>query len=195
MSGQSTISDFLARKVRLHLSSFDYIDEHRTGLQEARNSGKLQELEFEGEMDCLDEQCQPILDELRVLKKQEHSFNLDLSDWCEEHQAKRSKNIEEPSVDFFERAYAAVMVRRVMANAKQKGRSKFDQLKFRKVVIKHLNAEHESDPGLVWCHLTGWLESDRIKAAYLVPKCMKGDELTHLFGDGEVILSAPTNGK
>ncbi|EEQ28727.1 uncharacterized protein MCYG_01546 [Microsporum canis CBS 113480] len=47
----------------------------------------------------------------------------------------------------------------------------------------------------VWCHLTGaWYTAKYVRAANLVPKTPRGDELKHLFGVGEVFLEDPRNG-
>jgi hypothetical protein len=40
-----------------------------------------------------------------------------------------------------------------------------------------------------------WWDSKSVKAAHLVLKSLLGDELSYLFGVGEVILSNPRNGK
>lgn len=194
MSGDSAVSEFLAQKIRLHRSSMEYIRDYQNGLSEARSSENLQQQQYDDEMNALSKESEPILEELRLLEKQERTLGLDITEWCEDNGMKRQKTSDEPPLGFMQRAYAAVMVPRVMANAKQ-NRTKFDHTKFRKDVIKYLHAQDESIPCFVWCHVTGWTQSDRIKAAHLVPKCLKGDELTHLFGVGEVVLSDPSNGK
>lgn len=79
---------------------------------------------------------------------------------------------------------------------------KLEKAQFCKDVIEHLNAAYKLEqPGstkkvlLVWCHLTGWQQPELVKAAHIVPKYLHGDELVHLFGDKEIVLSSPLNGK
>ncbi|PGH12241.1 hypothetical protein AJ79_04421 [Helicocarpus griseus UAMH5409] len=120
------------------------------------------------EMTKLDICYEPVFSELRVLKKQHRGLEQDIE---EDVEHKRPKFSQKPSVTFFERAYTSAIVCRVMGASKQKGK-KFDHSSFRRSVVEYLEAD--KDP-------TGNGRSPH------------GDELTHLFGVGEVVLSDPRN--
>lgn len=186
MSADSTVSNFLERKIRLHKSSIEYIRSYQDGLREALMSDKLRPLQYEREMAELDEESEDTRHELQIFERQGRTLGLDIEEWYDSHATKRQKTSSEPSTEFMERAYGAVMVPRIMANAKQN--RKFNKTKFRSEVIQFYNADG-------WCHISGGQDDKYIRAAHLVPKCLRGDELTHLFGAGEVVLSDPSNGE
>ncbi|RMJ23805.1 hypothetical protein PHISP_05326 [Aspergillus sp. HF37] len=196
LSMNSKVSDFLEQKIRLHRASIDYIRDYSDGLRHAMSSNQLRKEDYEREMMDIDRQIEPVVEELKVLNGQRRTLELDLAESYEDSgkKLKRQRVSPEPSVEFMEQAYASTVVSRVMAASKQKSR-RFDQSQFRKDVIKYLNADADPEgSGRVWCHLSGWLPKQRVKAAHLVPKCLRGDELTFLFGVGEVVLSDPRNG-
>lgn len=129
------------------------------------------------------------------MKKQRRTLEQDVED---AHEAqKRQKMSREPSIEFMERAYTSTIVTRVnmLATGNTKTRS-FDQGTFKKAVVEYLHAGgEEGGAERIWCHLTSWWDPDDVKAAHLIPKTLQGDEWTHLFGVGEVVLSDPKNGK
>jgi hypothetical protein len=102
----------------------------------------------------------------------------------------------EPNIGLLERAYASTIVPRVMgASAKQK-KSSFNQSEFRKRVIDFYKAAMDmEDHKMAYCHLAGWCPSEQVKAAHLVPKSLSGEEIAHLFGSDEVVITDPRNGK
>jgi hypothetical protein len=197
LSMESKVSDFLEQKIRLHRASIDYMRDYAHGLRHAMSEDQLRKDEYDQEMTDVDKEIEPAVRELSALHAQRRTMEQDLVQSYEDSgpKPKRQRGYPEPSPEFMERAYASTVVSRVMAASKQK-RRRFDQSQFRKDVIKHLDAD--TDPEgcqRVWCHLSGWLPKERIKAAHLVPKCLHGDELTFLFGVGEVVLSDPRNGR
>ena len=199
LSVDSNVSDFLEKKIILRKSSLEYINTYWSGLYDALNARKLQGTEYYQEMQHIDKKQKPILEELEILEQQSRMLSQDIieqyHDSAEEESQKRRKTDAEPSLEFMERAYSSTIVGRVMAACKQ-GPGNFNQSKFRKEVLRFYNAN--SDPShtrRVWCHLTGWATSKNVKAAHLVPRSLRGDELQYLFGDGRVILKDPKNGK
>jgi hypothetical protein len=97
---------------------------------------------------------------------------------------KRRGNENEPGLDFFERAYAATIIPKIMsATAKHKKR-RFDTSEFRGNVLTAYNAVTvKGGAQLAWCHITGeWYEGDVVKAAHLVPKSLHPREVGYLFG-------------
>lgn len=200
LSMESRVSEFLESKVELLQAEVDYLHDYQHGLRLAVASEKLALGSYREEMERLDNTYLPVLDELKTIKKQRKTLEGDMEDDLElpidpDDDTKRSKLDPEPNVDFMERAYASTMVARIMsATANQKQR-RFDQSKFKKDVAAYLHAHDPDDPDTLWCHLTGWKYQGVVKAARLVPKALKGDELAHLFGVDEIVLSNPKNGK
>lgn len=97
-----------------------------------------------------------------------------------------------PDVSFLEMAYNDTLLTRVFwASAKQRN-SKFDQKAFRNYVMDYYGANYADG---AYCHLTGWHSTKVVKTAYLVSQGLDGDEVSYLFGVGELVLSDPRNGK
>ena len=185
----TTVSDFLEEKICEYQQTINYLDVYKAGLIEARSSDKLKSSDFNKEIT-------PVLDEysktcrtLKTLKRQKRFLEEDLTD--ELNSSKRLKTDLEPDFDFLERAYTSTVVPRVMGMAKQQ-KSSLNQDRFRKDVIRFYRAQiGESN---LWCHLTGWHQSNMVKAAHLVPKSLSQEELSYLFGVREVPYDA-RNGK
>ena len=75
------------------------------------------------------------------------------------------------------------------ASAKQK-RHNFNQGAFRKGVFEFYSTTRDVDgTKFEYCHLCGWLPEKMVN-----PKSLVGDELSYLFGEGEVVLMNPRNG-
>jgi hypothetical protein len=102
----------------------------------------------------------------------------------------KKNRFHEPDLSFFERAYTDSIVPRVMGASAKQRKNHFRQDKFKSDLLKYYGAVKGIGSGkAAWCHLTGWWDSKFVKAAHLVPKSLSGDELSYLFGVGEVILS------
>lgn len=189
----TTVSDFFEDKICEYQHAIDYLDVYKAGLIEARSSNKLKAGEFNREMapilDTYSKTCQ----NLKILKRQKRFLEDDLME--ELDSGKRLKGDLEPDFDFLERAYTSTIMPRVMSMAKQQ-KTSFSQHRFRKEVIRYYKAEmSEPNHEGVWCHLTGWHESNVVKAAHLVPKSLSEEELSYLFGvRGEISYDA-RNGK
>lgn len=197
LSVDSSVSDFLERKIRLHRASVEYFREYKNGLLQLRSSNQLGEKDFCAEMGDAEKEILPAAEELKVLRRQRRTLASDMEESCEDSitEPKRPNLALEPSFEFLERAYTSTMVSRVMASSKQK-RSRFNQAQFRKDVIKYLNADPDPEnSGRIWCHLDGWLISKYVKAAHLVPKSLRGEEVAFLFGGDDLELANPRNGK
>jgi hypothetical protein len=194
ISMESTVSEFLEKKSQVFASDLDYYRVYQDGLRHALSTEKLSSQDYQKEMYELDENYKLVLDELRVLKKQRRTLEQDFED-AYDYQ-KHRKLSHEPNIEFMERAYAATMISRVMAASSKQKKRHFDQSKFRRDVVTYLDAARDpAGHGRLWCHLSGWHPEKAIKAAHLVPKSLRGDELAFLFGVGEVVLSNPKNGK
>lgn len=120
-----------------------------------------------------------ISQELTLLLNQQKIISEDMED--EIVVKRRRTNIDEPDIQFFERAYAATIVPKVMgATACQKKR-RFDTSRFKKAVLNAYNAARvESGAQFAWCWT--WYETSVVRAAHLVPKSLNPREVAYLFG-------------
>ncbi|EEQ32089.1 hypothetical protein McanCB56680_005637 [Microsporum canis] len=192
---ETSVSEFLERKIDALTAGLDYYEEYQNGLRSALNRKDLTEEDYRNELITLDKQYTPAIRELKIIKRQFRTIEADVEEE-REVDLKRQKCAKDANLDFLERAYTATMVTRVMGASSLKSSSSFSQKEFRKGVIKYLGAKNDSEgTERAWCHITGmWHDSDNIKAAHIVPKALRGDELKHLFGVGEVVLEDPRNG-
>ncbi|KOS39279.1 hypothetical protein ACN38_g9889 [Penicillium nordicum] len=130
---------------------------------------------------------------LSILKRQRDLLVEDLEDAVE---SKRQR-LHQPSDDgLLERAYRDTIIPRVMnASAKQRAKP-FDQSRFKKEVNQYYGITEHCQHNMSWCQALGLMKPKaHVKAAHLVPKSLTADEVAHLFGVGEVVLSDPRNGK
>lgn len=86
-------------------------------------------------------------------------------------------------------------MQRVMAATAKLSKEKFLTSDFRKNVEDYYGAAALMD-GVkkVDCPLAGWIESAYAKCAYVVPRILSSDELSHLYGVGDLHLLHPRNG-
>jgi hypothetical protein len=194
MSAASTsVSDFLEAKIKGYQTELDYLEAYKESLIAARESETITTDQYKESSDEAFQSFYQVSQDLRVLKRQHKIIKEDLEDEI----VKRQRNDNnEPGIDFLERAYADTIVPRVMGSvSKQKKQKKFNQSAFRKAVLKYYSAGDE-EKGVAYCHLLGWEPKERVKAAHLVPKCLSGNEIAHLFGTKyfDVKLD-PRNGK
>lgn len=198
MSGLSTVSnvsDYLEKKLLSLQSEAEYHQCVQEELRHAKSTEILDAQDYDSQMESVDEELKPIWSEVRVLKRQKRLTEQEMEDNVQIIK-RRNLNIA-PSIELLERAYTTTMLTRVMSACKQKKRN-FNQSQFRKDVIERYDAAFLKSHGgyaLVWCHLTEWHPPEVIKAAHLVPKNLRGGELLHIFGEDEVVLSDPANGK
>ena len=175
----------------------DHTKDYQEGLREALAVGRLTLSQYNQEVEALDHDYEPVMQEIKTLKDQKKILLEDVEEAYEVQRKryKESNEQNEPDVSFLERAYTSVMVAKVMsASAKQK-KTKFDQSKFKRDVLSYYNAFcNLNGMPSAYCHVTGWHDITNVKAAHLVPKSLHSDELEFLFGVRELVLLDPRNG-
>jgi hypothetical protein len=182
----SSVADFLQEKTKSNRYDYDYLAAQIRGLQSARETKFLDGRQYGKEAAPLFDRQSEIGRELTLLTNQQKVISEDIED--EVAVKKRRGNDDEPDIEFFERAYAATIVPKIMsATASQLQnlkRRRFDTTRFREAVLGAYNAENiEAGGQLAWCHISGdWYESDLVKAAHLVPKILSPGEFAYLFG-------------
>lgn len=188
MKSSRSVSDFLEEKVKAFNCELEYIECAKAHLNEARDSGIVSAEEYVEALEpFLADSTQTARQKALILRQRK----IIEDDLTEEVEANKRARRGEPSIEILERAYANTVVRKVMHATANQPKSKFNQSKFRKEVAKYYGVAEDTG----YCHLTGYWESGVVKAAHLVPKSMKADELCDLFGVGELVLSDPRNGK
>ena len=187
----STVSEFLEDRIKSNEFEMDYLKTYQEGLHVAHTGEKITSEQFQTEMGTVLGNFCSVNKNLRVLKRQRKIIEEDIEDEVEHHKRERGED-QEPDVSFLERAYTNTIVPRVMGASAKQRKSKFDQKAFRTDVMEYYGAQHGE---AAYCHLTGWHYSKAVKAAHLVPKSLNGDEVSYIFGVGELVLSDPRNGK
>ncbi|KAK2812582.1 hypothetical protein FQN50_001226 [Emmonsiellopsis sp. PD_5] len=197
-TASSTISEFLENRVKICQLQMDYFASYQDGMKEALQKKEVSEDDYHEEVGQLDQQYEPIVQELKVLARQRKFLEEDIEEGvCIQAKRLKTEKANDAGAELIERAYVSALVSKVMtATAKQKKR-KFDQSKFRKDVLEYYGAARQAKAEAereAYCHLTGWWLADDIKAAHLVPESLSGDELSFLFGVREAVLSDCKNG-
>ncbi|KAJ5237900.1 hypothetical protein N7489_007991 [Penicillium chrysogenum] len=166
-SVESTASDFLATKVAQLEDESHYIAEIKAGLDEANASMALENTEYR-------RQIEPLMNRLRSTTS-------------------TLRAMTPPDEGLLERAYRDTIVTRVMrADGKQQALD-FNQKKFKDQVNKYYNVS--TVPNKTYCHVLGlYVNKKDVKAAHIVPKSMDREELGHLFGDQDAVVTLPQNG-
>ncbi|KAL8697688.1 MAG: hypothetical protein Q9201_007003 [Fulgogasparrea decipioides] len=184
----SSVDEFLSSKVEDISLDIEYAHTLLKGIQESFDDKLIPENILQDAKQSIQYNEARGERELVVLKRQRKIVKEDMEDLT-------------PSFSTLEDAYTSVIVSKTLAaQANKKKGEIFDQCGFRASVIEYYNAGRrvavkDNEPyDEVFCHLTGWQDAKNIKAARIVPKSLKGDELSYLFGVGEVILSDPRNG-
>jgi hypothetical protein len=155
------------------------------GLQAVREADGLDGKQYAKAASPFFKQSSEINKELNLLKKQWKIIFEDMEDAIVVK--RRRDNRDEASVDFLERAYVSTIVPKVMNAIAHKKKQNFKGSIFRNNVLKAYNAlENRKGLESAWCHLTGWWDKKLVKAAHLVPKCLKPAEISFLFGVQEV---------
>ena len=192
-TASSTVSEFLEEKIKLCQGELDYMKSYKEGLHEAKCSEKLDRHRHQEELDRVLANYQPRSEELKILKRQRRIVHDDLEDEIAGSKRPREEG-NDPDVGFLERAYTNAIVPRIMSATSKQKKSKFRQSEFKRAVLDYYGARDEGCES-IWCHLTGWREPEMVKAAHLVPKSLSGEEISYLFGVGEIVLYDPRNGK
>lgn len=187
----STVSEFLEGKIKSNELEMDYLKTYQEGLYIAHRGEKITSEQFQAEIGTVLGNFRWAHQYLGFPKRQRKIIEEDIEDEIENHKREWSED-KEPDVSFLERAYTNTIVTRVMGASAKQRKSKFDQKAFRTDVMEYYGAQ---DGDAAYCHLTGWHYSKAVKAAHLVPKSLNGDEVSYIFGVGELVLSDPRNGK
>ncbi|KAJ5578387.1 uncharacterized protein N7459_007351 [Penicillium hispanicum] len=190
-SAASMASDFLDAKIAALEDETAYIECVKNGLTEAAVAGRVKDPVLQSELAPLINRMRSTVSTLSILKRQRILLVEDLEDAVE---SKRQR-LRRPSDDgLLERAYRDTIIPRVMnASAKQRAKP-FDQSRFRKEVNQYYGIKEHCEHNTSWCQVLGlMIPKSNVKAAHLVPKSFTADEVAHLFGVGEVVLSDPRN--
>jgi hypothetical protein len=94
---------------------------------------------------------------------------------------RRRPNIDEPDIQFFERAYAATIVPKAMGATAHQKKRRFDTSRFKKAVLNIMQQELSSGRSLHGATSLGRGMSV-VRAAHLVPKSLNPREVAYLFG-------------
>lgn len=186
-STASNTSEFLEAHIQCVETQITYLEKSRIFLRESLESRAIEHSTWNEVMGGADSDRREIEDEYVILKRQKKIIREDLEDGL----------IKDTT---FEDAYISVLTDKVMLTSTkvQKIRSqekeKFDQSNFKKEVLKYYDAIR--DDGDIYCPLTGaWHPEDLVKTAHIVPKSLESEELSYLFGVGDLMLREPRNGK
>lgn len=169
-----------------------YIEAIKAGLEEASVKGVLADNDYRKELAPYLNRVRSTKSTLQVLKRQRNVIEDDLKETME---VEKRRRVRPPFDDgLLARAYRDTILTRVMsAEGKQKGRH-FDQSAFKKEVNSYYSVVSPSNDQQIWCHVLGMFVGKKmIKAAHLVPKSLDREELAHLFGDRDTVISLPQN--
>jgi leucyl aminopeptidase len=185
-SNSSTISEFLDAKVREFELDIEYTSHYRTVLRKAYEKKKISEKNWNRMRKTISKKEKKHKKEYVTLKRQRKLIEEDMED----------ANIHQTT----QRAYAISMVNRVkispQISSKERTAKKHIQEGFRRDVINYYAAEKITEGHkLCYCVVSGrWYVPGEVKAAHIVPKSLESDELSYLFGAGEMNLSDARNG-
>lgn len=189
----SNASDFLAEKIKACQSTVDYWEDYGAGLREAKDDQSISTDVYKTEINRMLDSYKPAVEELDMLRKQHKILLEDIED--ESDAVKRQNAQEEPSVDFYQRAYTSIMIPRIMGATAKQRKGKFNQGDFKKAIVDYYSAV-DKPKERSYCHLMGWLDMSAVKCAHLVPKLLSGPELAFIFGvEQDDVLYNPRNGK
>ncbi|KAL8686324.1 MAG: hypothetical protein Q9218_007185 [Villophora microphyllina] len=185
ISADSTTQEFLTAKEQDTDLDIQFTDNLMHGFMEALQDGLITKKDYDDAMKGVGPHNTQKRNESVVLKRQKKFLTEDLDEM-------------RPNYEKIRDAYAKVIVNKVMASTAFPKKKKSNQQKFRKDVLKYYQASRKTqsdkrEPDEAYCALTGWQAKSRVKAAHIVPKALKGDELSYLFGVGEAVLSDPRN--
>ncbi|KAF9253734.1 hypothetical protein DTO027I6_2749 [Penicillium roqueforti] len=193
MTTTRSVSEFLEGKIRDYRMDLDYISCAHDGLLEVLDNEKITTSEFITALKPLMTSARRTSDHLKFLSNQRKAIQDDL----EELPPVKRQRQGELDVEFLERAYTATICPKVMsAGAKvpkerdEYGRS-FNASNFKRDVCLYYDIPKDEFEG--HCHVIGSTDAKSIKAAHLVPKSLRGDEIAHLFGVGAIVSSDPRN--
>ncbi|EFE42107.1 hypothetical protein TRV_03148 [Trichophyton verrucosum HKI 0517] len=184
-SSASTSSNFLATKIDALESEVDYIEDCKTAIHDLSRLGRLPPLVALDTIKDLALASMPLNREIRVIKRQKKLVQEDME-------------AAMPHYKELESAYVDAMVARIASASGNQTKTKFKANSFRQAVEDFYEASkiEETDfmpRKLAFCHVIGWLPSNEVRAAHLVPKSLDEMSVAHLFGAGEVTIDDPRN--
>lgn len=102
---------------------------------------------------------------------------------------------ERPDSKQLEEAYAESMMQRLLVATSKQPKKKFVTGEFRRAVMDYYGAAAEVNGiQMLHCPLAGWVVPEDVKFAHIVPKILSSEELSHLYGVGDLPLRDPKNG-
>lgn len=145
---------------------------------------EIKEDELDQELEAIEKRVLHLEREFVAIKRQIKIIEEDLA-------------VEIPRYETIGDAYVSIMASKVMSATGKQKKNRFDQSAFKKEVANYYNAFRVNNTQKeAYCHLLhAWLPAETVKSAHLVPKSLQSEELSYLFGVGEVVLSDPRNGK
>ncbi|KAK5445268.1 hypothetical protein LTS15_010049 [Exophiala xenobiotica] len=197
---ESTTSEFLEKQLELVQSEFKYQRLIYDGLAEVESETAEQKQQS---LKQTWEAMKPLGRELKELKRRWRGITQDFDD--EIKVQKRRAPVESGlTMEDMEQAYLNTIVARVMAASANQCKKPFNQGRFRTRVLDYYGVlgdpvtpeSPKEEIQQVWCSLIGeYFDAPKVKAAHLVPKCLKEEELITLFGsDEKEAIKSPRNG-
>lgn len=193
LSNDSIASDFLDTKIAEMETKLEYIRCVRDKFIEAKEADVISQDTFQRELAPHLASFRSSSHVIRALQRQRQLIIEDL----DEEVASRRQMIDGPTDQrLLECAYKDAIIARVLgANARQKS-TKFDHTAFKKAVNAYYGINEHCLPGFSYCHVLGTiLPTESVKTAYIVPQYMTREEVSHLFGVEDAVLTDPRNGK
>lgn len=192
-SASSTVSDFIDRKLHEFELDIDYTTQYRRGLKSAYDAETLPQKDWDRMREEINVQESANKKEYLTIRRQRKILEDDMT--------------ELGFQETLESAYTKIMINRVKLLRRIIGNGKklqwLVQDNFRHRMIKYYQAG-KNDPlyaachyrsDMAYCMATGlWFWSFHVRATHIVPKSLESEELSYLFGAGEVGLSEPRNG-
>lgn len=189
ISTSSDVSEFLDFKIKDAKLDMDYTERYKRGLVEAYERDTIEEEDLTEALHDIKQDDMKIRREYVALKRQRKLIQGD---------------IKEGDQSNLEKAYALAMLNRVkippQLSQSARNPKKPTQDDFRQALESYYGAARtmiagDSQIKQVFCAVTKrWWLSGEVKAAHMVPKSLQSDELSYLFGAGEMDLSEPRNG-
>lgn len=194
LSADLSTSDFLSSKIDNLGKSLDYIACIKDSILEAKDQNTATNSELLDELHHYLKHFRSSTDTLHIVKRQQKLIAEDL-DEAAESSKKRSCLIEPNNQGLLERAYTGSIIPRVMSACAKQKKTNFNQNAFNKAVKQYYGVS-ERFHGWSYCHILGQkIQTELAKAAHLVPKSLSSDELSHLFGVDDPVLTDPRNGE
>ncbi|CAG8006184.1 unnamed protein product [Penicillium salamii] len=191
----SAASDFLAAKIEQLENEMSYIVTLKAGLDEANTTRRLSDAEYRKEIAPYTARMRSAQMTLRVLRRQRHVLEEDLSDTveAEKHTDRHYEHCDGGLL--LERVYSEMVLTRVVKAERDRMFGHLEQSIDKREVETYYSTFSECKEK-VWCHVLGmFISKGSIKAAHIIPDRLDREQLAHLFGDEDWDPSHPRNGK